>query len=95
MCDINKNNEVFSYQINPGAKNEKRGFKENDNWKHKSDNMICKTCMYYMKKHICLETSIEVGRCKRNAPSNIGFPVVFPSDWCGEHKIDHEKLLCG
>lgn len=29
---------------------------------------------------------VEEGRCRRNAPTMKGYPVVFAEDWCGEHK---------
>lgn len=34
----------------------------------------------------------KLGRCRRHAPTMSGYPVVFPSDWCGEHKLDETKL---
>lgn len=27
------------------------------------------------------------GRCRRHAPTMGGYPVVFPDDWCGDHKL--------
>ena len=33
-----------------------------------------------------------IGRCRRNAPTMKGFPVVFEQDWCGEHRIDENKF---
>ena len=51
-----------------------------DKWDRVTD-YCCKSCMYYSPK-----TKI-LGRCKRNAPTMAGFPVVYAeSDWCGEHK---------
>ena len=58
-----------------------------DNWIHQSANMLCKTCMYYMPK-----ANEIVGRCRRNAPTMKGWPVMFPTDWCGEHKLDETKI---
>jgi hypothetical protein len=52
-----------------------------DNWIHRSTGMLCKTCMYYVPK------SIEKGRCRRHAPTMSGWPVLFPTDWCGDHKL--------
>ena len=66
-----------------------------DPWVHRSEGMKCNTCMYYVKKKTSSEVSVEIGRCRRNAPTMKGYPAVFPSDWCGEHKLDEEKLLCG
>lgn len=57
-----------------------------DNWKHKSDTMRCRTCMYYVPK------TSRIGRCRRNAPTIDGWPAVYESDWCGDHKLDADKL---
>lgn len=34
----------------------------------------------------------DIGRCRRHAPTMAGFPVVFVTDWCGDHKLDEEKV---
>lgn len=52
-----------------------------DNWKHRSKEMLCETCMFYINY-----------RCRRNAPSMKGYPAVYPSDWCGEHKLDKKFM---
>jgi len=42
----------------------------------------CGTCAYYAPK------KNGIGRCRRNAPTMAGYPVVYEEDdWCGEHKI--------
>jgi hypothetical protein len=42
----------------------------------------CKTCRFYVPK------TKDIGRCRRNAPTMDGFPVVYPDvDFCGNHKI--------
>jgi len=59
-------------------------------WKHRSVRMVCHTCMWYVvkvKKETSLNTAL-IGRCRRRAPTMNGFPVVFESDWCGDHKIN-------
>lgn len=33
-----------------------------------------------------------IGRCRRHAPTMNGYPVVFASDWCGDHKLDENAL---
>lgn len=58
---------------------------EADNWKHRSLSMRCKTCMSYVPK------SGDMGRCRRHAPTLAGWPVVYDSDWCNDHKIDENK----
>lgn len=60
-----------------------------DNWKHRSEGMRCASCMWYVPKE---GASVELGRCRRHAPSLSGFPVVFPGDWCGDHKLNESTL---
>lgn len=59
---------------------------EQDNWEDKAREMICRTCMYYVPK------KSDIGRCRRNAPTMQGYPVVYETDWCGNHKIDADKM---
>jgi len=63
-----------------------------DNWKDRSQNMKCKTCMWFVPK-VDVEDIINLGRCRRHAPSMNGFPVVFVNDWCGDHRLDENKIL--
>jgi len=54
-----------------------------DNWRD-TTTFACRTCMYFLNM-----------RCRRNAPSMKGFPAVYATDWCGDHKISKalmEKL---
>ena len=66
-----------------------------DPWIHRSEGMLCKTCMFYVAK---LSTPLKlgpitgIGRCRRHAPTMSGYPVVFPTDWCGDHKVDENKF---
>lgn len=55
-----------------------------DLWKHRSKEMVCSTCMYFVPK------GLVVGRCRRHAPTMSGYPVVYYSDWCGDHKLNEE-----
>lgn len=63
-----------------------------ESWRDRNIGMICKTCVFYVLKVIPFELIIEgqesIGRCRRHAPSTFGFPVVYDSDWCGDHKLD-------
>jgi len=34
--------------------------------------------------------STDIGRCRRHAPTMNGYPVVFGTDWCGDHKLNEE-----
>jgi len=66
-----------------------------DPWKHRSSGMKCRTCMWFVIKGTQEEQvgkPIILGRCRRHAPSMNGYPVVYLDDWCGDHKIDENKL---
>ena len=58
-----------------------------DPWVHRINMMQCRTCMWYVTKQKTSGMSL-LGRCRKNAPSLDGFPVVFITDWCGKHKLD-------
>ena len=68
----------------------------NDNWANRKKGMLCKTCMYFVEKvdytgpeRGCL----IVGRCRRHAPVvQVGWPVILPTDWCGDHRLDETKI---
>jgi hypothetical protein len=34
-----------------------------------------------------------LGRCRKHAPTMGGFPATFQMDWCGDHKLDENKLV--
>lgn len=61
-----------------------------DNWMHRSTEMRCATCMWYLPK--ASHNIKAIGRCRRHAPTMAGFPAVYPTDWCGDHKLDETKL---
>ncbi len=66
----------------------------NDPWKHRSKNMACVTCMWYIQK-VKAEGSkniAPIGRYRKHAPTMTGYPAVFGTDWCGDHKLDENKL---
>jgi hypothetical protein len=68
----------------------------NDPWAHRSAGMQCRTCMWFAEKvsqtpRAETDTRGAVGRCRRHAPSIAGYPVVFSTDWCGDHKLDESK----
>ncbi len=74
-----------------------------DNWKHRSSEMKCRSCMWFVLKPQ-LSTPEQpsgppatlvmgaLGRCRRHAPTMNGFPAVFQLDWCGDHKLDENKI---
>lgn len=71
-----------------------------DPWAHRSESMRCRTCMWFVPKwpenfEIQGETIQatdygDVGRCRRHAPTITGYPVVFHTDWCGDHKLSEQ-----
>jgi hypothetical protein len=60
-----------------------------DNWQHRSVNMQCRTCMWYVPKVVESET-VVLGRCRRRCPTLGGWPAVFEHDWCGDHKLNEK-----
>jgi len=72
-----------------------------DPWKNRSEGLLCKTCWMFVKKAVSPEKSIgktekddrgDIGRCRKHAPTMNGYPVVFETDWCGDHKVDENKI---
>lgn len=64
-----------------------------DPWAGRSEGMRCKTCISFAKKGSRIDTERGAfGRCRRNAPTMKGFPIVWGMDWCGEHRLDEEKI---
>ena len=61
-----------------------------DNWKNRSTEMICESCAFFVEKGLSVWGS-DIGRCRRHAPTMSGFPVVFPKDWCGDHRLKTNK----
>ncbi len=60
--------------------------RKTDNWTPKlgeSSMGQCITCMYYLN-----------ARCRRHAPKGQeGWSAVYPTDWCGDHKLAKETML--
>lgn len=63
-----------------------------DPWVHRSEGMKCKTCMWFVPKIVSQAAIFNTGRCRRHAPTMGGYPVVFVNDWCGDHKVDENKV---
>lgn len=77
-----------------GAKMEKvlERVSTEDPWKHRSQGMKCKTCMWFVAKQTSMRLGYDLGRCRRHAPTMNGYPAVFVNDWCGDHKLDENKM---
>ena len=69
-----------------------------DPWVHRSQGMRCHTCIWFVpKQRIGTSNSdvnalVQVGRCRRHAPTMNGYPVVYMTDWCGDHRIEENKV---
>lgn len=63
-----------------------------DNWKHRSQAMRyhCSTCVFFVSNRFAPE--LHCGNCHASAPGPDGWPVVNESHWCGDHKLDEEKV---
>jgi hypothetical protein len=66
--------------------------KKVDPWKHRSEGMRCNTCMWFVPKQPDAKLGYDLGRCRRHAPTIDGYPVVFVTDWCGDHRVDENKV---
>ena len=70
-----------------------------DNWKNRGDGIVCNCCMFYVPKEkpdaVMVSGYVEtsIGRCRRHAPTLEGYPAVYISDWCGDHKMNTEHIM--
>jgi len=69
-----------------------------DPWAQRNRGMQCRTCIWYVPKarigtsNSDVNPLVEVGRCRRHAPTMNGYPVVYMADWCGDHrKVEASK----
>lgn len=72
-----------------------RSIMRDDPWAHRSEGMRCKTCMWFAQKaptKVPGDVGYSIGRCRRHAPTLGGYPVVFVNDWCGDHKLDENRI---
>lgn len=67
-----------------------------DPWRDRAKTMRCMSCMFFVfKRPIELGGMLSngfLGRCRRHAPTMSGYPAVFETDWCGDHKLDENKI---
>jgi hypothetical protein len=48
--------------------------------------------MWFVPKQPDAKLGYDLGRCRRHAPTIDGYPVVFVTDWCGDHRVDENKV---
>lgn len=76
---------------------------DQDNWADRNNNMRCRTCRFFVPKKRGTELMFQnphidpaefvLGRCRWGAPVvQQGWPAVFASDWCGQHKLDENRV---
>jgi hypothetical protein len=79
-----------------GPEQKAKEAKVSDPWVNRSSGMRCRTCLWFVSKEPQALTvtvkSHEVGRCRRHAPTMGGYPVVYMTDWCGDHRVDENKI---
>ena len=67
-----------------------------DHWVHRSAGMRCRSCIWFVRKEptglVSHPGQQEIGRCRRHAPTMGGYPVVYMTDWCGDHRLDENKV---
>lgn len=74
-----------------GRPAKKKPVVQNDPWIHRSRGMSCATCMWAVDK-VSSDGTVKLARCRRHAPTMNGYPAIFLTDWCGDHKLDENKL---
>lgn len=68
---------------------------QSDPWSGRQTGMKCRTCIWFVAKEqisAIKPDALVVGRCRRHAPTMGGYPVVFVNDWCGDHRVDENKI---
>lgn len=64
-----------------------------DHWQHRSIGMRCRTCRFWVVKATEGEAPKNpLGRCRRHAPTTNGFVPTFAGDWCGDHRLDENRV---
>lgn len=63
-----------------------------DPWAQRLKGMKCMTCLWFVPKELASLGTGKVGRCRRHAPTMNGYPVVYMNDWCGDHRVDENKV---
>lgn len=82
--------EVEKYQVEPV-----KTIANSDPWANRSAGMKCKTCMWFVPKvkdAMRAGALYDLGRCRKHAPTMTGYPAVWVNDFCGDHKLDENKL---
>lgn len=70
-----------------------------DPWANRQNRMRCATCIFFAPKPPAANPLTEsqvppyhIGRCRRHAPAMGGYPLTLVNDWCGDHRLDENKV---
>ena len=58
---------------------------QSDPWSGRQTGMKCRTCIWFVAKE-------QISAIKPDAPTMGGYPVVFVNDWCGDRRVDENKI---
>ena len=64
----------------------------NDNWKNRKHGLKCELCIWFVFKEVETDKPLHLGRCRKHAPTMKGWVPVFGTDWCGDHRLDENKI---
>lgn len=88
--------EMLASNAKMAAMPEQKAKRLDDPWVHRSAGMRCRSCIWYVPKvptsPLMPQDYRGIGRCRRHAPTMNGYPVVWCDDWCGDHRLDENKL---
>jgi len=76
----------MSGEAKVGAAKQETLVNEADNWDQRSKGMRWKSCMWYFPM------IYYIARCRKHAHTRGGWPVMFDTDWCGDHKLNELSL---
>jgi len=52
----------------------------------------CGTCMFFALKEPTKKLHNRIGNCRFHASQEDGHHAVFDSGWCGDYKVDENKI---
>ncbi len=70
---------------------------QEDPQEYRDKNMCCETCIWYAQEEPTdgirfFNWNTEYATCRFKSPVLGGWPVLYLGDWCGDHKLDEDKV---
>jgi len=63
----------------------------------KASKMKCPTCSWFEETELYHKIDKKcfalIGTCRKHAPTTNGYPPVFTTDWCGDHRSDGSERV--